>query len=89
MVAIIFSPTVCLLSRIMIYSKCLPYHHPSDKTQNNYKIFLIQGSQPIMLKWRDLSQWLNPYRWDCEISFLLPWKIYMYEIMFNKISNLF
>ena len=26
---------------------------------------LNQGSKPIIIKWMDFSQWLNPYKEDC------------------------
>ena len=37
--------------------------------------FLIQGSQPIMIKGRDFSQWWNPYTLYCSSSVKISFKI--------------
>ena len=42
---------------IIIYKKCLSLLCNS----NNLLFSLIQGSQSIMIKWTDVSLWLNPY----------------------------
>ena len=60
-----------LPQRFMKYSKCFSYLLPFNANQIKPTLFLIKGSQPIMIKWRDLVNVLiRALKLYCKISFI-------------------
>ena len=61
----------------MPYSECLLTPFPT-RVLIKFTIFLIQWSQPIMIKWRDFSQWWNPYSplWSSSVASLLFYNLF-------------